>query len=182
MTNTNNSNSNVITSTSSPSQQLQHPQNAPQQYGRVDLSPPSSSVLSHAEAGPTTTTVAVPAPKRELNIRSWFSSSSMASSSPPVASSSASAAGGGGGLTGDLLNIEGASSRDQQQQQRPISPPSGMTPPAPSKESINFPFPSSALIYFLISHIITIYCTFIGGVIPLYSLMALYGGCTNYTV
>lgn len=180
MTNTNNSNSNVITSTSSPSQQLQHPQNAPQQYGRVDLSPPSSSVLSHAEAGPTTTTVAVPAPKRELNIRSWFSSSSMASSSPPVASSSALAA--GGGLTGDLLNIEGASSRDQQQQQRPISPPSGMTPPAPSKESINFPFPSSALIYFLISHIITIYCTFIGGVIPLYSLMALYGGCTNYTV
>lgn len=148
MTNTNNSNnnnSNVITSTSSPSQQLQHPQNAPQQYGRVDLSPPSSSV----EAGSNTGTVAVPAPKRELNIRSWFSSSSMASSSPPVASSS--------GLTGDLLNIEGGSSRDQQQQQRPISPPSGMTPPVPSKELIYLPFPSSALIYFLTCHIITIY-------------------------
>lgn len=140
----NNSNNIAIPSSTTsplPPTQQQSPHHAHQQYGRVDLSP---SMSNHGEmggggGGGAQTTAPVAAPKRELNIRSWFSSSSMASSSSPP-------------VTGDLLNIEGSpssSSREQQQQQqhlqqRPISPPSGMTPPAPSKDSI-FYLPSLSL-------------------------------------
>ena len=130
--NTTNNNNSVISSTSHPQQNLPSPHHALHQFGRVDLSPSSSS--HHGEAGgvgvgATTTTAPVAvAPKRELNIRSWFSSSSMASSSSPP-------------VTGDLLNIEG--SQPGQQQQRPNSPlTSGMTPPAPSKDQNLFLFSS----------------------------------------
>lgn len=115
----NNNNHNAITSTSSASQQL--PQNAFQQFGRVDPSVATAPNQGEAAEVPGL------APKRELNIRSWFSSSSVtaSNSSPPSAPSA----------TGDLLDLEG-SSRDPPPppQQRPTSPLSGLTPPAPSNE------------------------------------------------